>query len=189
MNVPPSIGSGYSKGCPALLRCDLSACSLSAAVHIVQCSSLMGPGEPSGPTSSFYRRGNSGTGLLKVTQGEEEPDSGPEYQDYWSGAQRASARWKVAHPTPASPVALKRRGVGRAVLIPLSVPLLTHHEVWKLPLELGLLQGLLWRRHLSKLRAFQALPESRLESAASCPRPSAHAHAIPWPWTSQGPGG
>lgn len=92
VNVPPSIRSGYSKGCPALLRCDLSACSLSAAVHIVQCSSLMGPGEPSGPTSSFYRRGNSGTGLLKVTQGEEEPDSGPEYQDYWSRAQESLSR-------------------------------------------------------------------------------------------------
>ena len=107
------------------------------------------------------------------------------------GLRRASVRWKVAHPTPASPVALKRRGVGRAVLIPLSVPLLTHHEVWKLETATGAgpLQGLLWRSHLSKLRAFQALPESRLESAASCPRPSAHAHAIPWPWTSQGPGG
>lgn len=81
--------------------------------------------------------------------------------------------------------------MGRAVLIPLSVPLLTHHEVWKLETATGAgpLQGLLWRSHLSKLRAFQALPESRLESAASCPRPSAHAHAIPWPWTSQGPGG
>ena len=63
--------------------------------------------------------------------------------------------------------------MGRAVLIPLSVPLLTHHEVWKLETAAGAgpLQGLLWRSHLSKLRAFQALPESKLESVASCPGP------------------
>lgn len=81
--------------------------------------------------------------------------------------------------------------MGRATPTPLSVPLLTHHEVWKLETATGAgpLPGLLWSSHLSNARAFQALPESKLESAASCPRPSAHAPAIPWPWTSQGPGG
>lgn len=153
MSLHPS-GRAISRAASSLLHR-----SLSAAVHIVQCSNFDGTGNLPVQHPLFIDRKLRHRFFQGHTQGAEEPESGPEYQDYWSnrGASASFARW----PIPLQPLQWLSKGGVWGGNPGLSVPFLTPRGMETGNCHgAGALPGLLWSSHLSNVRAFQAHPES-----------------------------